>query len=278
MSFTNIFAFSVSTQKGFRPILPTKEIPRTPLKSVGATTPVDTCFSGHNLTVDFSSARLTSSNTSTPYDHRTSRNQTSSGEGDATFVIPTKRGAMENPGKVDEEHSESDEDVFEDASGMAGTYLKETKPGKTPEVVDGNTWVLEVEKDKSETEKVPPTEMLPGLHNTFALPKKNAGKSTNVNKDSPENKDDEKTAPVEKATETTPETNADVVGIVAAKGKRGRGKKPAKKDVVEDNHLDAVVAVNVVETENPVAGVESEESAPVAETSGKKKDEERKLL
>ncbi|EFX79545.1 hypothetical protein DAPPUDRAFT_304496 [Daphnia pulex] len=259
----------VSTKKGFRPILPTKEIPRTPLKSPSVPTPVDTCFSGHNLTVDFSSARLTSSNTSTPYDHRTSRNQTSSGEGDATFVIPSKRGAMENGGKVDEMNSESDEDVFENSNEMEGTYVKETKPGKPASVIDESTWVLG-DTNKSETEKVAPTEMLPGLHGTFALPKKNAGKSQKVikGKDSPEVEDDVKTAPVEKATKETPETvetNGDVIDTVAAKGKQGRGKKPGKKDVVEENHLDGAV-----ETETPVAGVESEESSPAVETNVKK--------
>ncbi|XP_046456205.1 nucleolar protein dao-5-like isoform X3 [Daphnia pulex] len=255
----------VSTTKGFRPILPTKEIPRTPLKSPSVPTPVDTCFPGHNLTVDFSSARLTSSNTSTPYDHHKSRNQSSSGEGDATFVIPSKRGAMVNCGKVDEMNSESDEDVFENSNEMEGTYVKETKPGKPASVIDESTWVLG-ETNKSETEKVAPTEMLPGLHNTFALPKKNAGKSQKVNKGktSPEVEDDVKTAPVEKETPETVETNGDVIDTVAAKGKKGRGKKPGKKEVVEENHL------NGVETESPVAEVESEESSPVVETNVKK--------
>ena len=251
-----MFAIAVSTKKGFRPILPTKEIPRTPLKSPSVPSPVDTCFSGHNLTVDFSSARLTSSNTSTPYDHRISRNQSSSREGDATFVIPSKRGAMENGGKVDEMNSESDEDVFENSNEMEGTYVKETKPGKPASVIDESTWVLG-ETNKSETEKVAPTEMLPGLHNTFALPKKNAGKSQKVNKGktSPEVEDDVKTAPVEKRSPETVETNGDVIDTVVAKGKKGRGKKPGKKEVVEENHL------NRVEAAAP---------APVAETKEKR--------
>jgi hypothetical protein len=91
---------------------------------------------------------------------------------------------------------------------------------------------------------VAPTEMLPGLHNTFALPKKNAGKSQKVNKGktSPEVEDDVKTAPVEKKTPETVETNGDVIDTVVAKGKKGRGKKPGKKEVVEENHLNGVVS------------------------------------
>jgi hypothetical protein len=41
------------------------------------------------LTVDFSAARFTCSNTSTPYDQNTSRSKTFSGEGDATFIFCT---------------------------------------------------------------------------------------------------------------------------------------------------------------------------------------------
>ena len=71
-------SLSVSTQKGFRPILPTKEIPRTPL-GVATTGPaVDSCFTGHNLPV--SAAPLNSSNTFTPYDHRTSSVMTGRGK------------------------------------------------------------------------------------------------------------------------------------------------------------------------------------------------------
>jgi hypothetical protein len=99
--------------------------------------------------------------------------------------------------------------------------------------------------------------MLPGLHNTFALPKKNAGKSQKVNKGktSPEVEDDVKTAPVEKKTPETVETNGDVIDTVVAKGKKGRGKKPGKKEVVEENHLN---------------GVEAAAPAPVAETKEKR--------
>ena len=172
------FSLPGSTNKGFRPILPTKEIPRTPLnKGTVTSTTVDTCYTGHNLTADFSSVRLTSSNTSTPYDHRTSRNKTSAVEGDATFVVCTKQGIMETSANVDKEFSEHEEDGFEDGNGMTGTYVK-TKPKETPEAND-NTWVLETENN---SETVPPTETLPVLHGTFALPKKNGGRTAKMNK------------------------------------------------------------------------------------------------
>ncbi|XP_046464183.1 nucleolar and coiled-body phosphoprotein 1-like [Daphnia pulex] len=89
--------------------------------------------------------------------------------------------------------------------------------------------------------------MLPGLHNTFALPKKNAGKSQKVNKGktSPEVEDDVKTAPVEKKTPETVETNeaAAPAPVAETKEKRGRGKK-AQPPVAKSEEMSSSPKVN----------------------------------
>jgi hypothetical protein len=112
--------------------------------------------------------------------------------------------------------------------------------------------------------------MPPRPDSHFALPKKNVGKATKTNKgkDSAADKDDEETTTVKKAPEVKPvyvETNG-----VAAKGKKERGKKAGKKDTVVENYIEAVLVAKVVEPETPVPEIEHEESAPVAESKGKK--------
>jgi hypothetical protein len=193
---------------------------------------------------------------------------------------------MENPEEDNKELSETEEDVFEEDNAMAGTYVKETKPKENPASSNKNSWVIELEMSKSDSDEVPPREMLPGPDSTFALPKKNVGqakktnstfalpkknvgqaKKTNKGKDSAADKDDEETTTVKKAPEVKPvyvETNG-----VAAKGKKERGKKAGKKDTVVENYIEAVLVAKVVEPETPVPEIEHEESAPVAESNGK---------
>jgi hypothetical protein len=177
---------------------------------------------------------------------------------------------MENPENDNKELSETEEDVFEEDNAMAGTYVKETKPKENPASGNKNSWVIELEMSNSDSDEVPPTEMLPGPDSTFALPKKNVGKATKTNKekDSAADKDDEETTTVKKAPEVKPE-NVETKGV-AAKGKKGKGKKAGKKDPVEENHIEAVLVAKVVEPETPVPEIEQEESAPVAESKGKK--------
>ena len=83
---------------------------------------------------------------------------------------------MENPEEDNKELSETEEDVFEEDNAMAGTYVKETKPKENPASSNKNSWVIELEMSKSDSDEVPPREMLPGPDSTFALPKKNVGK------------------------------------------------------------------------------------------------------
>jgi hypothetical protein len=85
---------------------------------------------------------------------------------------------------------------------------------------------------KSDSDEVPPTEMLPRPDSTFALPKKNVGKATKANKgkDSAADKYDEETTTVKKVPEVKPE-NVETNGV-AAKGKKERGKKAGKKNTV----------------------------------------------
>jgi hypothetical protein len=115
-----------------------------------------------------------------------------SGEGDATFVVCTKRGVMENPENDNKELSETEEDVFEEDNAMAGTYVKETKPKENPASGNKNSWVIELEMSNSDSDEVPPTEMLPGPDSTFALPKKNVGKTTKANKGKDSEADNDK--------------------------------------------------------------------------------------
>ncbi|XP_057368466.1 titin-like isoform X2 [Daphnia carinata] len=265
----------VSTQKGFRPILPTKEIPRTPMKGVEVTTPVDGLLAGHNLTVDFSSARLTSSNTSTPYDSRTSRNKNSSSDGDATFVIPTKPHAMANPDqRPDGELSESEEeDVFVDANAMADTYVKEPNVKnqiKAPSGGFDNTWVLEMENPDTKSENASQPAVAPEPQSTANASKKKPGKApaNTKAKDKPNSaaaktKDDEDVA-VKKATETMPEngvTNRAATDTLTVVPKSKKGKKPAKME--SNNHDTETVTDAIAEP------LESEPVPPI-ETKGKK--------
>lgn len=274
----------VSTQKGFRPILPTKEIPRTPMKGVGVTTPVDGFPTGHNLTVDFSAARLTSSNTSTPYDSRNSRNQNLSSDGDATFVVPIKRRAMENPGRrPDADLSESgDEDVFVDAIAVADTFVKETNPQKQIKKPPGafdNTWVLEADSPSTKNENLLPPEVLPEPQTTVDDSKKKPGKApVNVkakgkpNAAAAKTKDDE-VVTVKKTTETMPEnveTNHVATDTLTVVTKGKKGKKVSKKEAAEDNNVGETVADAIAETESPVTETEILEPVLSAEPKGKK--------
>ncbi|KZS17593.1 Uncharacterized protein APZ42_016452 [Daphnia magna] len=276
----------VSTQKGFRPILPTKEIPRTPMKGVAATTPVDGFVAGHNLTVDFSAARLTASNTSTPYDSRTSRNKNSSSDGDATFVIPTKPNVMKNPdGRPNLEFSESEEeDVFVDANAMADTYAKETNVKnqiKAPTGAFDNTWVLEMENPDTKSENASQPAVVPEPQSSPNPSKKKPGKAPantkakdKANSAAAKTKEDEDVAvAVKKTIETLPEngvTYRAATDTLTAVPKGKKGKKPAKMESTEDNHVTETVADAIAEHETPVGESESAEPVPPTEPKGKK--------
>ncbi|KAI9558768.1 hypothetical protein GHT06_015557 [Daphnia sinensis] len=274
----------VSTQKGFRPILPTKEIPRTPMKGVAVTTPVDGLLTGHNLTVDFSAARLTSSNTSTPYDSRTSKNKNSFSDNDATFVIPAKPHAMESPAQIPDAPnlSESEEDdVFLDASAVADTYVKEPKKDevKAPSGGFDNTWVLEMENPDTKSENASQPAVVPEPQSSANPSKKKPGKApaNSKAKDKPNSaaaktKDDEDVA-VKKTTETMPEnvvTNRVATDTLTAVPKGKKGKKPAKMESTEDNHVTEPVAVAITEPETLVVDSEPAEPVPPIEPKAKK--------
>jgi hypothetical protein len=126
------------------------------------------------------------------------------------------------------------------------------------------------EMKNSETNKGPPTEMLPVPDSTFALPKKNVGKAikTNKGKDFAADKDDEETTTVKKAPEVRPAQEA-------APAKRGRGKKAAVSIVdfeeetveeVKEAKKRVAVARKKVEVKNKSAVLE--EVAAPAEVTG----------
>lgn len=256
------------------------------MKGVAATTPVDGFVAGHNLTVDFSAARLTASNTSTPYDSRTSRNKNSSSDGDATFVIPTKLNVMKNPDqRPNLEFSESEEeDVFVDANAMADTYAKETNVKnqiKAPTGAFDNTWVLEMENPDTKSENASQPAVVPEAQSSPNPSKKKPGKAPantkakdKANSAAAKTKEDEDVAvAVKKTIETLPEngvTNRAATDTLTAVPKGKKGKKPAKMESTEDNHVTETVADAIAEHETPVGESESAEPVPPAEPKGKK--------
>lgn len=230
----------------------------------GLIAPVDTHDLSHNnpnLTVDFSASRITSSNTSTPYSSRSSANS-----GDATFVVLTKPSVdlMEGDLKVEKKgrlliDSAEEDSVFENEI-LTGTFVKDAKAQEEKKPIFEDNWTLEMEEnnDKLEDEKVasPGGKKRPGKE-----PKSNAVKEKSAKAEVPAKMKDDDKVVVSKGAEPAPEnglsTDTDV--NVAPKGKKGRGKKAGKKEMVEEPPV----------ADSPVE-VEPEVPAPVVEAEVKK--------
>ena len=253
-SFTNQILYqAVETKKGFRQILPTREIPRTPMRGVSSSVE-DTHFlqaTNPNLTVDFSASRLTSSNTSTPYSDNRSSHRTTSIGGE-TFVVSPKRSEdlMDNSKKPKYSGGESEsfeqDSVFEKEELGTGTFVKPQEGKKEAKDNFDSSWKLELQEDNNgniEDENMAPAEAQRAKKKPGKEPK-NPLKEKSAKPDVAAKTNDE--TAVKNAVETLPENvetnrgNADAV-VAAPKSKRG---KAAKKDVEE--------VVDLVESEPEV--------------------------
>lgn len=247
-----IFLFYVA-KKNFQPILPTKEIPRTPLKGVQQQASADVSLFGRNpdLTVDFSVSRLTSSNTSTPIEERSSNKTFQCA--DATFVVPANQNSDEelaSPPFQDNKAIRRGTFVLTHATEQQTAMSQEQEATK----VDAEAVNEEHQPDAEASPKIPETKKKGGRQ-----PKKNA-------KAAPE--------PEKPAQATDMKSENSDVAPAEAKGRKGRGKKAAAAAAVDETPAEEANEVAPVQAEvkdtkkrgkKDKIEEPSEQEAPVAE-------------